>query len=104
MSVKLIFMQKKITAAVRKSLRDSGRIHLSGHLQSIEALHVADGLGQDLSRLHGGHLSARLGQIAKLPKPCLQEGSRKLFVIIFFFAQSGSQENLLDTCLVYSTW
>lgn len=32
-----------------QSLRDSGRVHLSSHLQPIEALHVTDGFGQNLS-------------------------------------------------------
>lgn len=53
-------------------LRNSGSIHHSGHFQAVEVLHVADGFGQDLSRLHGGHLSAGLGQVAELSQPRLQ--------------------------------
>lgn len=54
-----------------RNLRHSSRVHLASHLQPVETLHVADGFGQNLSRLHGGHLSAGLGQIAELTEPSL---------------------------------
>lgn len=54
-----------------KLLRHSGGVHLAGHLQTVETLHVADGFGQDLRRLHGGHLSAGLGQVAEPTEPRL---------------------------------
>lgn len=57
-------------------LLDGCRVQHPSHLQPIEALHVADGFGQDLSRLHGGHLSAHLRQVAKVTEPCLHEESK----------------------------
>lgn len=54
-----------------KLLRHSGGVHLAGHLQTVETLHVANGFGQDLRRLHGGHLSAGLGQVAEPTEPRL---------------------------------
>lgn len=61
-------------------LRDSGGVQLSGHLQAVEALHPADGFGQHLSRLHGGHLSAGLRQVAEVTQPCLQKRERPVEV------------------------
>lgn len=49
----------------------SGGVHLAGDLQAVEALHVLYGSGENLCRLHGGHLSAGLGQVAIGPQPCL---------------------------------
>lgn len=57
-----------------KLLRHSGGVHLAGHLQTVETLHVANGFRQDLRRLHGGHLSAGLGQVAEPTEPRLGGG------------------------------
>lgn len=46
---------------------------MAGDVQAVEALHVLYGSGQNLRRLHGGHLSAGLGQVAIGPQPCLQQ-------------------------------
>lgn len=66
------------SAPLWEILRRGCRVHLPRHLQPVEALHVGDGSGQDLRRLHGGHLSAHLGQVAKLTEPRLQEDRRRL--------------------------
>lgn len=52
-------------------LRDGGGVQLSGHLQAVVALHPADGFGQHLSGLHGGHLPAGLRQVAEPSQPRL---------------------------------
>lgn len=96
-------LQNTITATnAIQNLRDSGRVHLSSHRQPIEPLHVTDGFGQNLSRLHGGHLSARLRQVAKLAKPCLQEDDTKLFLL------SLTRKKLLNTRVCFfcvtDTW
>lgn len=46
-------------------------IHLSCDLQAIESLHVTDGIGQDLSRSHSGHLPTRLREVSIHPEPGL---------------------------------
>lgn len=51
---------------------DGLRVHLSSDLQVVEALHVADGIGQDLRRPHGWHLPVGLGQVAVHPQPWLE--------------------------------
>ena len=45
---------------------DSSGVHNPGHLQAVEALHVCDGLSQNLGGVQGGHLPAGLGQVAEL--------------------------------------
>lgn len=65
-----------------KSLRERSRVHLPGHLQSIQALHVADSFGHNLSRLHGGHLPAGLRQVAEFTEPCLR--GRKIEEVVRF--------------------
>lgn len=54
-------------------LRDGVSVQLSGDLQTVETLHPTDGFGQHLVRLHGGHLSAGLGQVAEVTQPRLYE-------------------------------
>lgn len=39
---------------------------------SVEALHLGQGGGQDLGRAQGGHMAAGLGQVAIEPEPVLQ--------------------------------
>lgn len=46
---------------------------MASDVQAVETLHVLYGCGQNLRRLHGGHLPAGLGQIAVGPQPCLQQ-------------------------------
>lgn len=48
---------------------------MASDIQAVEALHVLYGSGQNLRRLHGGHLPAGLGQVAVGPQPCLQQQS-----------------------------
>lgn len=43
-----------------KVILQSGGVHLAGDVQAVEALHVFYGIGQNLCRLHGGHLPAGL--------------------------------------------
>lgn len=56
-----------------KLLLNRGLVHIASHLQAVEALHVANGRGQHLSGLHGGHLHASLGQVTKLSQPRLPD-------------------------------
>lgn len=53
------------------------RVHLSSDLQAVEPLHIADSIGQDLSRSHGWHLSAGLGQVTVHPQPWLESHMEK---------------------------
>lgn len=53
-------------------------IHLSCDLQAIESLHVTDGIGQDLSRSHSGHLPTRLREVPIRPQPGLRETNREI--------------------------
>lgn len=53
------------------------QVHLSGDLQAVEPLHVADSIGQDLSRSHGWHLSAGLGQVTVHPQPGLERHTQE---------------------------
>lgn len=50
-------------------LLDGAGVQHSSDLQPIKALHVTDGVRQDLSRAHGGHLPAGLREVAVLPQP-----------------------------------
>lgn len=61
----------------KQILRDSGGVQLPGHLQAVEALHPADGFGQHLSGLHGGHLPAGLRQVTEVTQPRLSKKPNK---------------------------
>ncbi len=50
-------------------LLDGDGVQHSSDLQPVKALHVADGVQQDLSRAHGGHLLAGLREVAVMPQP-----------------------------------
>lgn len=56
---------------------DGLRVHLSSDFQAVEQLHITDGIGQDLSWSHGGHLSAGLGQVTVHPQPWLETHRKK---------------------------
>lgn len=61
-----------VIKAVRVLL-NSCWIHLSRDLQAVESLHVTDGIGQDLSRSHSGHLPTRLREVSIQPEPGLSK-------------------------------
>lgn len=77
-----------LSARQIKSLHERSRVHLPGHLQSIQALHVADSFGHNLTRLHGGHLPAGLRQVAEFTEPCLR--GRKIEEVVRFPQDSRS--------------
>ena len=83
------------------SLRDSGRVHLSSHFQAVEALHVADGFGQNMSRLHGGHLPARLRQVAELTEPCLSKTKSVLLSLAWETLLKHVCVCVCDACCTY---
>lgn len=70
--------KSKCTKASKRTRWPNGlRVHLSSDLQAVKPLHVADSIGQDLSRSHGWHLSAGLGQVTVHPQPWLESHMKK---------------------------
>lgn len=59
-------------------LRNGVSVQLSSDLQTVETLHPTDGFGQHLGRLHGGHLSTGLGQVAEVTQPRLHGKREKV--------------------------